>query len=168
MLLQHIMVTLDGSQLAEEALSYARGIVAPEGRITLLSVVDVPEFPMYSFYPTPVVTHEGEYSSVLQELLEQSKLYLNKIADDLKAAGLQAEVRVEVGEPAGVIVEQARELAVDAIVMSTHGRSGFSRWLFGSITQKVLSVMPCPVFVVPGLRDVAKTESGTSTTGAGS
>ena len=43
--------------------------------------------------------------------------------------------------------------------MSTHGRSGFSKWLFGSVTQKVLSAMPCPVIVIPGYDElVAPTE----------
>ena len=56
---------------------------------------------------------------------------------------------VEAGDPATVIVETAQKLHVDAIVMSTHGRSGLSRWLFGSVTQKVLAASCCPVFVIP-------------------
>ena len=58
-------------------------------------------------------------------------------------------VEVHVGEPANVIVETAERLKVDAIVMSTHGRSGLSRWLFGSVTNKVLSANVCPVYVIP-------------------
>ena len=57
--------------------------------------------------------------------------------------------RLAEGQPAERILEQAEELAVDAIVMSTHGRSGVSRWVFGSVAQKVLSGASCPIFIIP-------------------
>ena len=56
---------------------------------------------------------------------------------------------VQFGDPASVIVDTAGQLHVDAIVMSTHGRSGISRWIFGSVTNKVLGMAECPVLVVP-------------------
>ena len=63
---------------------------------------------------------------------------------------LKVNIEVCVGNVTSVIVERAHALHVDAIVMSTHGRSGLNRWMFGSVTQRVLALMPCPVLVVPG------------------
>ena len=75
--------------------------------------------------------------------------YLNQITQNLPKPHPQIEISVQVGSPADVIVDTAKSFGVDAIVMSTHGRTGLSRWLFGSVTQKVLSATPCPVFVIP-------------------
>jgi nucleotide-binding universal stress UspA family protein len=149
-MLKRVMVTLDGSRLAEEALSYAQHITAEKGEVVLLSVVDIPEFPAYSFYPAPVTVREPENSEAVKKLKGQTRDYLQQIADSLRKIGFQVRMEIRVGEPATTIVETADELEVDAIIMSTHGRSGFSRWLFGSVTQKVLNAMPCPVLVIPG------------------
>lgn len=149
-MLSKILVPLDGSELSEQALEYAKQVVSQESEIVLITVADVPDFPIYTVYPMPVATPEPDYATVLQDMMKASKEYVGKIADDLKQAGYQVKTVVDSGEPAVKILEQATELDVDAIVMSTHGRSGLSKWLFGSVTQKVLSAMVCPVIVVPG------------------
>lgn len=148
-MLKHILVPLDGSQLAEGALEHAKNIIGPDGQITLITVIQAPEFPIYDFYPTPtsvVRDHESEF----QDAFPHAKEYLERIADDLKAA-MKVSVRIEIeaGDAANAIVEMAEKLQVDAIVMSTHGRSGLGRWLFGSVTNKVMTVSPCPVYVIP-------------------
>lgn len=150
-MLDHILVSLDGSELSERALKYAREVLCDKGHITLLCVVDVPEIAAYNFYPVPVVATEPDQETLIDNLRKQATDYLAEQAKSLQAPDLTVEALVLVGEPASVIVEQAEERKVDAIVMSTHGRSGLSRWLFGSVTQKVLGTMPCPVFVVPGV-----------------
>jgi nucleotide-binding universal stress UspA family protein len=63
---------------------------------------------------------------------------------------IKVNLETPVGKTSSVIAERAKVLHVDAIAMSTHGRSGLSRWVFGSVTQRVLGLMPCPVLVVPG------------------
>jgi len=155
-MLKHILVTLDGSELSERALQYAQQILGDNGQITLLSVVDVPEVAAYNFYPVPVIPSETEQETLISDLRQQAADYLKEHAKSLNASGIQAESLVLVGEPANIIIEKAEECKADAIVMSTHGRSGLSRWLFGSVTQKVLSSMPCPVFVVPGMNNLSE------------
>lgn len=155
-MLSHILVPLDGSTLAEMALEHAKRIVAPDGKITLVTVVQAPEFPVYDFYPSPSPSVKS-YETALHDAMPRAKEYLERVAHDLEQEmHIQVAVEVEAGDPASVLVELAMRLHVDAIVMSTHGRSGFSRWIFGSVTQKVLGVTPCPVFVVPGRRDDAR------------
>jgi nucleotide-binding universal stress UspA family protein len=145
-MLQHILVPLDGSKLAEDALQHARRIANRQGKITLLTAVDVPEMPMYGLYPPAAVP---DYQAAIQDALPKARAYLGQIAQELTDAGFTVSVDAQVGDAAEVIARTAQELGVDAIVMSTHGRSGLSRWLFGSVTSKVLSAKVCPVFVIP-------------------
>jgi nucleotide-binding universal stress UspA family protein len=150
-MIQHILVPLDGSQLAELALPYAVQMGYPNRHITLLSVIDIPEIQAYSLYEVPMTISPDAYNDFVANAERSARDYLQRIAEQLRTdSQLVINTEYYVGEPASVILDRARKLKIDAIVMSTHGRSGFSRWLFGSVTQKVLNAMPCPVFVVPG------------------
>jgi nucleotide-binding universal stress UspA family protein len=149
-MLSQVLVTLDGSQLSERALSYAKQVVDPTGEIILLTVVDVPDYPIYTIYPMPVPAPEPDYTTIVTDMLAIAREYVDGIANNLRLAGYRVKTVVKSGDPATNIIEEAQERKVDAIVISTHGRSGFSKWLFGSVTQKVLGVMPCPVIVIPG------------------
>jgi nucleotide-binding universal stress UspA family protein len=151
-MLQHVLVPLDGSRLAETALEYAERLVGPGAKITLLTVVQAPEVPLYDFYPMPA-TLIHEYESSLNDALPFAQEYLARIAVQLQSTlNIETNTLVEVGQPENMIVEVAERLNVDAVVISTHGRSGLNRWLFGSVTQKVLAVATCPVFVIPNRR----------------
>ncbi len=145
-MLKHVLVPLDGSQLAEEALEHAKNIVDPHGKITLITAVDIPEVPLYGYYPA-VSTPDLEAAT--SEMLPQAKHYLETIAKRVASENLTIAVDAQLGEPSEVITQAAAKYHVDAIVMSTHGRSGLGRWLFGSVTNKVLSAKACPVYVVP-------------------
>lgn len=150
-MIRSVLVPLDGSPLAEQALEYASDIVALGGRLTLLSVIEIPADYDYALVDVPLTmmtvrVEEGAYDS----LVEKTRSYLDAQANVLRARGFEVDTIVTLGVPADEILEHAEELKVDAIVMSTHGRRGFSKWLFGSVAQKVISVMPCPVMVVPG------------------
>ena len=148
-MLKHVLVPLDGSALAEAALPYAKNVVSPDGHVSLISVVNLPEIPFYEFYPTPhVVTQQND--EALADAVPFARNYLSNIASvALASSSIRVDFDVIFGDAAQAIVMAARHLKVDAIVMSTHGRSGLSRWLFGSVTNKVLSIAPCPVLVVP-------------------
>jgi nucleotide-binding universal stress UspA family protein len=149
-MLDHILIPLDGSTLAEKALEYGREIVKPGGNITLVSVVNMPELLMYDYYyPAPTVMLQN-YEAAVAEAVPRARDYLTKIASQL-GHECDAHIGIEVlcGEPAEALVETAERLGAKAIVMSTHGRSGLGRWLFGSVTAKVLEAATCPVLVVP-------------------
>ena len=147
-MLNHILVPLDGSLLAEKALAQALRIVSPTGHITLVMVVDVPKLPIYGYdlmTPSSPWTTEGS----VNEIVGRSRSYLEGIADTCRTEDLHVSVLVEYGDPTTALTTVARERKVDAIVMSTHGRSGLQRWLFGSVTRRVLETAPCPVYVIP-------------------
>jgi nucleotide-binding universal stress UspA family protein len=155
-MLKHVLVPLDGSALSEEGLYHAEAILMPKGKFTLLSVIEAPTDYDYALVDIPssaILGHhygEAEYQSIY----ERVKDYLERKAQKLVAKGYLVECIVERGNPANVIHEIAGKAKVDVIVMTSHGRSGLSRWIFGSVTQKVISQMECPVFVIPGLHPV--------------
>lgn len=146
---KHVLIPLDGSEVAEKAMPYLREITDPEGEITLFSAVDVPQYPASTFHPAGVVSYNMSHEVVVEELVPQIEEYLNNIAERLRNEGYHVHIKTVIGEAAHAIVEHAESAKVDAIVMSTHGRSGISRWLFGSVASKVLGSTPCPVLIVP-------------------
>ena len=148
-MLNHVLVPLDSSALAEEALDYARQVVAPGGKLTLLMVIIAPEYVTSGFYPVPFEYQVENYETIRANRVDEAQHYLTQIKNRLSDDDLSVDFTILVGNPAECIIEKADELGVDAVVMSTHGRSGISRWIFGSVTQKVLSGTARPVFVVP-------------------
>jgi nucleotide-binding universal stress UspA family protein len=143
----HILVPLDGSGISEEALTEATRMLGVGGKITLVTAVDVPELPAHSFDLYGGVIFSD--SETQRQMEDWAKHYLDSTAEALTEEGFKVNKVVVVGDPAKIISETATLEKVDAIVMTTHGRSGVSRWLFGSITNKVLSIAPRPVLVVP-------------------
>jgi nucleotide-binding universal stress UspA family protein len=158
-MLKHILVPLDGSALSEQALEQALEITCDAAKITLLSVIEVPVDYEYALVDIPltVVTarayNEEEFNSTYRRVHD----YLTGHAKKLQAKGYDVECIVETGDPASSISDIAADHHIGAIVMTTHGRTGLSRWLFGSVTQKVISQLQCPVLVVPG-KVIAKDE----------
>jgi nucleotide-binding universal stress UspA family protein len=149
----HVMVPLDGSPLAEQALPFALQLIPPEGKLTLIMALELPAFyPLISPSPPIFPAEREDYHAHRQKIVVRSEEYLHKLIQNYPDRSIEWRI-VEAHQahsPAAVIVDTAAELGVDAITMSTHGRSGFSRWLLGSVTLKVLEAAPCPVFVVPG------------------
>lgn len=155
-MLNHILIPLDGSALSEQALTTAQNSVAPNAHITLLSILELPtdyEFTLLDVPMTAVAARQytkDEYNIAD----ERVKDYLKSIERRLVAKGFKVDCVVESGDPATVINDVANTHNVDAVIMTTHGRTGLNRWLFGSVTQKVISHMVRPVMVVPGTQTV--------------
>lgn len=169
-MLNHILVPLDGSPLAEQALPYARRILAPDGRLTLVCAVDLPDVMPHSFYPMvnaslgSVTVDSTRYGYDPAEFVRMARAYIDQVIAPLRATTtFTFDVIVEVSEPAELVVRTAKAAGVEAIVMCTHGRSGLSRWLFGSVTTKVLNAAPCPVFVIPSRQLQAQAEASAQT-----
>lgn len=142
---RHILVPLDGSQLAEQVLPHVKAIAAMEHgvKVTLLRAVP----PVY-----PVTVEYSGLLSVLNDALpeaeREAREYLNGVASRLQAAEIQVTTEISVMPAAEAIIDYAEQHMVDLIIIATHGRSGISRWVFGSVTQKVVQVVPVPVLVI--------------------
>lgn len=155
-MLKHILLPLDGSELAEKAIIHTTRILDAGSRITLLIVIDTPEtlaFNLYALQPGPPGSAMREsavdYQHISDEMMHSGRNYLEGKQKALQQQGYQVDILAEYGAPADVIVETAERLKVDAIAISTHGRSGLSRWILGSVTSRVISAAPCPVYVIP-------------------
>lgn len=143
-----ILVPLDGSELAEKALSHARELAkAGNSQIILLEVIDTT-----NIYPVPGVA--GPIVGVpmyYEDIAQQEKQYLEKQAEPLRAEGIDTDTVVEEGSPASEVCDFAERTGVDIIVMSTHGRSGINRWVYGSVADRVLRGARVPVLLVRAL-----------------
>lgn len=143
---KHLLVPLDGSLLAEAALPVAVEIASRfDSDLTLLRVTR----------PPAVASSMGQpvYAERLGELrdwaCEEATGYLKQIQNTLRQQGYKVQIHVTEGEPAAdVILETAAGFGIDTIVMSTHGRSGISRWVFGSVADRVLRQSNIPVLIV--------------------
>jgi nucleotide-binding universal stress UspA family protein len=160
----HVLVPLDGSALAEYALPFAQQMLGEGSKLSLLTVIQLRDVLPYSYYPLETyystsetaVTYERNHSILISE----AKDYLEDVAKRIReTAKFAVDVDTMVGNPAEVITQVARDRAVEAIVMSTHGRSGIGRWLFGSVTLRVLEAAPCPVLVIPSQHFARESEA---------
>ena len=150
---RRILVTLDGSPLAEQVLPHVKALL--EGRtgvhLYLLSaaqVIDVAAasamvYPM-AVYPGQPIDEEAERRRVEDEL----RNYLLGVEKNLMQPGVDIQREVRFGNPANEIITYAHDIQADLIAMCTHGRSGIARWTYGSVADRVLRVAECPVLLV--------------------
>lgn len=129
-MINHILVPLDGSALAECVLPHVEAITpVTNARITVIHVLENPENREGGLPIDPVGWH-------IQK--QEAQAYLEKIVARLQETGLSAEYVILEGKSADSIIEFAHTSDVDLIALSTHGRTGLSGWSVSSIVQKVL------------------------------
>ena len=143
--LRTILLPTDFSECAAHAVpvaaQFARGAGA---RLLCLHVVE-PAVPAVGWSPVA----EPLPLAVITERLEDSATReLPKLARAAECEGLDVEEVIAHGEPASEIVRVARERGADLIVISSHGRTGLGRILFGSTAESVVRYAHCPVLVV--------------------
>ena len=139
---KRILVPLDGSKVAEGVLPHAKSLAYSEGaELVLLTVAANPA--MEFMFADP-----GSAQEAIFEQEEKSKQYLSEIENKLKLEGFRTSTLMRVGSVAEVILGVAEELQVDAIAMSTHGRTGPARWLLGSIAERVVHNSEIPVLLI--------------------
>jgi nucleotide-binding universal stress UspA family protein len=135
------LIPLDGSMVAESIIPFVLEVAGPlDMEVALLRVV----------IPVPPMTVEGT-QVVIEDagrLRADAEEYLASIAAELRAKGVRVTTAVRRGEPVAEILAGAREVDADLIAMTTHGRSGLSRLLFGSVAAAVLSHAEVPVFLM--------------------
>ncbi|TKR27627.1 universal stress protein [Natronomonas salsuginis] len=138
-----ILVPYDGSEQADAALEYAV-TQHPGDDLVLLHVLDFVEAG-YSAAP------EAALAGYWEEWYEQAESSAEELLENA-AAAIETEADVEtevvVGPPANAIVEYIETEDIDAVVIGSHGRDGFSRILLGSVAETVVRRSPVPVTVV--------------------
>ncbi len=156
---KRILVPLDGSKVGEAALPQVEELVS---KLLPVVKVEVTLFQVVSSLVHYVVAGEATARvPYTEQEVEQTKKrsmdYLDKAGESLRSKKVSVKIKVAVGKAAEEIIKAADEINADLIAMSTHGRSGFSRWAFGSVTDKVLRGGNKPVLMV---RAPEETEQG--------
>ncbi len=137
-----VLVPVDGSAVAEAILPFIEQIAGPlDMEITLLRVV-----PLTSLDVMGMAGDARAVDPIPKEFDAQG--YLEPLVAALRAKGIRAGARVRIGDPSTEIVAAAKEIEADQIAMTTHGRSGLGRLLFGSVAESVLRAAPIPVFLM--------------------
>ena len=142
---KQILVPLDGSPVAEFALEEVRAIAElTDSRVILLHVVPTIEDMIYG--GGEVFTIDQQWERRKARALD----YLQSISKRPQWQKVKHELAVETGNPAEVILDFSEKQSIDRIVMTTHGRTGISRWRwsFGSVARKVLEAADRTVVLV--------------------
>ncbi|HEY7348459.1 MAG TPA: universal stress protein [Ktedonobacterales bacterium] len=147
----HLIVPLDGSELAESVLMRAISLANQlGGSVTLLRSLDLPDLTVGA--PGRAAAANDAVRAIAPTERQTATRYLETVQQRFQAQGIPAAVAVTEGGAALDIAEQARTLMESGqaviIVMATHGRTGVGRWLYGSVTGAVLHLADVPLLVI--------------------
>ncbi len=148
----HILFALDGSSFAERVLASVEPLAEKFGsRITLLQALTPVQVPVMAEASAPATRAELPATDAARgadDIRRDAVAYLSAVQRHLEALGLSVESEYPVGPASDVILRRARELGVDLIALTTHGRTGVDRMLLGSVAEAVVRRAPCPVLLV--------------------
>ena len=147
---ERILVPLDGSKTGEAAIPNvedlaARMAPATKIEIVLLQVVSTLTYNVLTESGTAQIPYSDKE---MQQIKQKAGEYLDTVAGNMRAKGLNARTMVTAGHAAEEIVKVAHEIKANIIAMSTHGLSGIKRWALGSIADKVLHISDIPVLII--------------------
>lgn len=143
---QKIVVPLDGSGWGQRAVTHAVDIARTNGSEIILLHVFQQQQRQYT--PELALAHQDEQ---VQELRQQMKQYLIGMRAELRNEGIQVRtqyIEAEGADVARLMCEFITEEAADLVVMSTHGRTGLGRLLFGSVARDVMECVSVPVLLI--------------------
>jgi nucleotide-binding universal stress UspA family protein len=141
--IKSILYPTDFSKYSLYALDYALSFAKQYGaKLSILHVL--PNFPL-------ILGQEATFVNIPKleaATSEQVEKELGKLQEQCAAQGVESETTVMIGTPFVQIINAAREKDVDLIVIATHGRTGISHVLFGSVAERVVRMAPCPVLSI--------------------
>ena|SRR5271165_1361324 len=135
-----ILIAIDGSDFSQAALT---SVIArpwpPNTELKVLNVVEPPSLLMGREMAGP----DPEFEAVWNALREQAKDFVSKAADKLRQAGFNVSTELVEGDPKAQIIDVANGWNAGMIIMGSHGRSGLSRFLMGSVSEGVVRHAHC-------------------------
>jgi len=147
-----ILVPLDGSKQGEAVLPHVEAMAKQRGAdllpVVLLRVCEPPD--IVADYPEAEMglSWDEHVKDETDRAKARGLEYLSGVETGLKQAGVNARSEVLIGKPADEILDYVDRNPVNVIAMTTHGRSGISKLFLGSVAEKVLSAVPCPVLLI--------------------
>lgn len=145
--MKHILCPVDFSEYSHRALAHAVALAKwYEAELTVLHIAPILQAPI-----APVGSGATVGRTLMPPTRDDIIAELRRSLDLVDAAGIQVHPVAQEGETARKVLEHAKAIGADLVVMGTHGRSGIDGLLLGSITAKVVWAAPCPVLTVPSL-----------------
>jgi len=135
-----ILVAHDGSAQADKALHEASRMAAKlEAEITIMTVA-----------PDLCLTEvsDSECKLITESLFSEAEGLMKKVTSELAAKGIKAAIVIKNGHPAEEILDAAKQIGADMIVVGSHGRHGATRFFLGSVSSKIVEHAACHVLVI--------------------
>jgi nucleotide-binding universal stress UspA family protein len=140
---KHILIPLDGSALAKRMLTHALALgQLVQAEYTLLQAIE----PIITAYGTEFYA-VADNEQIIEPLRLRAQAYLDRIAEPLRAEGLQVQTATVVEQAAKAILNYAQAHAVDLIALETYGRTELARWLVGGVADKLIRGAAVPVLL---------------------
>ena len=138
-----ILIGVDESPFSQAALDYVKRFPWPPGTNVRVLSASPPVFIGPGEANAPAVI-----AQLIQEQNQMHKEIAERAAKTLQAAGLTADAAMVAGDPRSTLVEDASRVNADLLIVGSHGRSGLSKLLLGSVASYVASHAPCSVLIV--------------------
>jgi len=139
--IRHILIPIEGQDDADRLLAFLRNMsLAHSARITIMTVWPQPRLPW------PITL--GQSQLLEERAIEHAQEKIEHIAAQLSETEFEADTVIGLGDPAFAILEQAKAMKVDLIMVGSHSRTGLSRFLLGSVSHTLVHQSTCPVMVV--------------------
>jgi nucleotide-binding universal stress UspA family protein len=142
-----VLVPLDGSELAECVLQHVETIAGGCGTEAIIFLRVVEPFVMTSGYFGADFSGD-EITRINNQHATTAEKYINELVERTKYGSVKVEGKTLNGRAAEVIAEYAKNNDVDLITIATHGRSGVSRWVWGSVADRVMRSSCVPVLMI--------------------
>jgi nucleotide-binding universal stress UspA family protein len=140
-----ITVPLDGSELAECVLPHTEAIAKLcQATVELVQVIEPIALPTRG----GIALDADDLKQIRLHVERDAENYLEKISRQLNQAGIKAQSKIITGKAAESLADYIHEGNFDLIIMATHGRSGISRWIYGSVADRLLRSSSIPVLLV--------------------
>jgi nucleotide-binding universal stress UspA family protein len=144
--IQKIVCPVDFSNCAQQALNYATELAKQFD--AELSIVHAYEDPAAYVTPMPMSGYVGPGAELLLELRKQLEVRLAQTTEDVKKQGVRVSSELLEGAPYRVVLDWAKEYGADLIVVGTHGHTGLTHALLGSVTERIVRMAHCPVLTI--------------------
>jgi nucleotide-binding universal stress UspA family protein len=144
--IQRIVCPVDFSPCASHALDYAQDLARLfDAEVCLVHAY---EDPAAYVTPVPMSGYVGPGAELLLELRKQLEVRLKDAAEKVTKNGIRTRAELLEGTPYRVVIDWAKEYNADLIVIGTHGHTGFTHALLGSVTERVVRMAECPVLTI--------------------
>jgi nucleotide-binding universal stress UspA family protein len=152
-----IMVPLDGSDLAECVFPHVEAVAGGCHVADVVFVRAVEPFVMQMIYDSGYYFPQKQMDEIDARNEAEAKKYLSEVVNRVKLAGINVQAQIIKGKAADSLALYADKNGVDLILIATHGRSGVSRWVWGSVADKILRSASVPVMMIraPGCGSAA-------------